>query len=145
MCSLIGYQKKLKKSRYCWGRPKCTLFQLQSDYNLKIKKFKTEIKQLHANLDEKQTTSEQLCERLNEIDTKLLRTKEQKQLYRDNVSLNVGIRHVEPVIRSVLKNIAGYEVDELPQPVMAHLNTDNTMDRFKYLQNLLKVETVLIH
>ena len=31
------------------------------------------------------------------------------------LSLNVGIRQVEPVIRSVLKNIAGYEVDKLPQ------------------------------
>ena len=63
-------------------------------------------------------------ERLNELDTKLLKTKEHKQLYLDNVrqcclellSLNVGIRQVEPIIRSALKNIAGFEVDKLPQP-----------------------------
>ena len=30
--------------------------------------------------------------------------------------MNVGIQQVEPVIRSVLKNIAGFEVDKLPQP-----------------------------
>ena len=97
--------------------------ELQSNYDLKIKMLKTEITQLHTSLDEKQSTSEQLRERLNEIDTKLLKTKEHKQLYLDNVrqrclellSLNVGIRQVEPVIRSVLKNIAGYEVNNLPQ------------------------------
>ena len=68
--------------------------------------------------------TEQLHKRLSELDTKLLKTKEHKQLYLDNarqcclelLSLNVGIQQVEPVIRSVLKNIAGFEVDKLPQP-----------------------------
>ena len=97
--------------------------ELRSDYDLKIQDLKTEIAQLHASLDEKQSGNEQLREKLNEIDTKLLKTKEHKQLYLDNVrqcclellSLNVGIRQVEPVIRSVLKNVAGYEVDDLPK------------------------------
>ena len=79
---------------------------------------------MHAIMDEKEMATEQLHERLNELDMKLLKTKEHKQLYLDNVrqccldllSLNVGIRQVEPVIRSVLKNIAGFEVDRLPQP-----------------------------
>ena len=31
------------------------------------------------------------------------------------LSLNVGIHQVKPVIRSVLKNTAGFEVSELPQ------------------------------
>ena len=30
--------------------------------------------------------------------------------------MNVGIQQVDPVIRSVLKNIAGMEVDKLPKP-----------------------------
>ena len=46
------------------------------------------------------------------------------QLYTDNVrqcclellSMNVGILQVDPVIRSVLKNIAGMEIDKLPKP-----------------------------
>ena len=84
-------------------------------YDLKIQNLKTEITQLHASLDEKQSGNEQLSEKLNEIDTKLLKTKEHKQLYLDNVRqcCLVGIRQVEPVIRSVLKNVAGYEVDDL--------------------------------
>ena len=98
--------------------------QLESECSSKIKSLENEIVQLHAILDEKEGVTEQLLERLNEIDTKLLKTKEHKQLYLDNVrqcclellSLNVGIRQVEPVIRSVLKNIAGFEVDKLPQP-----------------------------
>jgi len=97
--------------------------ELQLDYDSKIKMLKTEIAQLHTSLNEKQTTSEELRKRVDDIDTKLLRTKEHKQLYLDSVrqcclellSLNVGIRQVEPVIRSVLKNIAGFEVGELPQ------------------------------
>ena len=60
--------------------------------------------------------TEQLHGRLNELDMKLLKTKEYKQLHLDNIrqcclellSLNVGIRQVEPVIRSVLKNIAKF-------------------------------------
>ena len=59
-----------------------------------------EIKQLHAILNDKESTTEQLFERLDEIDGKLLKTKAHKQLYLDNVrqcclellSLNVGIR-----------------------------------------------------
>jgi len=98
--------------------------QLEAECGFKIKVLENEIIQLHAILDEKESANEQLHERLNEIDMKLLKTKEHKQMYLDNVrqcciellSLNVGIRQVEPVIRSVLKNIAGFEVDKLPQP-----------------------------
>ena len=60
--------------------------------------FKTELAQLHTSLNEKQTISEELRKRVDDIDTKLLRTKEHKQLYLDSVSqccpellsLNVG-------------------------------------------------------
>ena len=55
-----------------------------------------EINQLHAILNDKESTTEQLFERLDEIDGKLLKTKAHKQLYLDNVRqcclelLNVG-------------------------------------------------------
>ena len=99
------------------------LEELQLDYDFKIENLKTEITQLHASLDKKQSYTDQLHEKLDEIDMKLLETKQHKQLYHDNVrqcclellSLNVGIRQVEPVIRSVLKNVEGYEVGDLPK------------------------------
>ena len=43
-----------------------------------------EIKQLHAILNDKESTTEQLFERLDEIDGKLPKTKAHKQLYLDN-------------------------------------------------------------
>ena len=82
--------------------------QLESGCNSKIKSLENEITQIHAILDEKEMATEQLHERLNELDTKLLKTKEHKQIYLDNVrpqcclellSFNVGIQQVEPVIR----------------------------------------------
>ena len=89
------------------------LEELQLDYDFKIENLKTEITRLHGSLDKKQSYTDQLHEKLDEIDMKLLETKQHKQLYRDNVrqcclellSLNVGIWQVEPVIRSVLKDM----------------------------------------
>ena len=53
-----------------------------------------------------------------------IKTQLHSQLYTNNVrqcclkllSMNVGILQIDPVIRSVLKNIAGMEVDKLPKP-----------------------------
>ena len=60
--------------------------QLESECNSKIKLLENEIEQLHVILKEKESITEQLSERLDEIDNKLLKTKEHKQLYPDNVS-----------------------------------------------------------
>ena len=116
--------KKAEKAELDINEIHSKFVQLESGCNSKIKSLENEITQMHAIIDEKEMATEQLHERLNELDMKLLKTKEHKQLYLDNVrqcclellSLNVGIRQVEPVIRSVLKNIAGFEVDRLPQP-----------------------------
>ena len=53
--------------------------QLESEYSSKIIFLENEIKQLHAILKGKESTTEQLSERLNEIDGKLLKTKARKQ------------------------------------------------------------------
>ena len=60
----------------------------------------------------------------SKIEDGKIETQVHSQLYTDNVrqcclellSMNVGIQQVDPVIRSVLKNIAGMEVDKLPKP-----------------------------
>ena len=54
----------------------------------------------------------------------MFETKEHQKKYLDSIracciellSLNVGIKNVEPVIRSVLKHIASFEIKELPHP-----------------------------
>ena len=60
----------------------------------------------------------------SKIEDDKIETQVHSQLYTDNVrqcclellSMNVGILQVDPVIRSVLKNIAGMEIDKLPKP-----------------------------
>ena len=63
-----------------------------------------------------------LSERLDDIQTGTIRTKEGQKVI-DSVrqcciellSMNVATNHVEPVIRSVLRNIASVEVSALPK------------------------------
>ena len=128
--------------------------QLESEHSSKIIFLENEIKQLHAILKEKESTTEQLFERLNEIDGKLLKTKAHKQLYLDNVrqcclellSLNVGIRQVEPVIRSVLKNIAGFEVDALPQPgTLVRMYAEMKGLAYQQIEEVSKQENLTLH
>ena len=75
-------------------------------------------------LDIARSERDVLSERLAEIESGKLRTKEHHQKYLDSVrqccmellSHNVGVRQVEPVIRSVLKNIASMDVEAIPKP-----------------------------
>ena len=128
--------------------------QLESECNSKIKLLENEIEQLHVILNEKESTTEQLSKRLDEIDNKLLKTKEHKQLYLDNVrqcclellSLNVGIRQVEPVIRSVLKNIAGFEVEKLPQPgTLVKMYAEMKGLAYQQIEEVSKQDNLTLH
>ena len=64
-----------------------------------------------------------LLQRILELQLDKFETKEHRQKYLDNVrqcciellSMNVGIKNVEHVIRCVLKHMTGIVVDELPQ------------------------------
>ena len=72
---------------------------LESECNSRVNFLENEIKELRTILKEKEYTTEQLSKRLDELDKKVLKTKEHKQLYHDNVrqcclellGLNVGI------------------------------------------------------
>ena len=63
---------------------------------------------------------DEFSERLSQVESKMMATKTHKQLYNDSVrqccmelmSFNVGMKQVEPVIKSVLTNL---EVAELPK------------------------------
>ena len=75
-------------------------------------------------LKESENDYRRLFERLQELEFHTFETKEHQKKYLDNIracciellSLNVGINNVEPVIRSVLKHIASFEIKELPHP-----------------------------
>ena len=79
---------------------------------------------LKQSLQDSENDYERLFERLQELESHMFETKEHQKKYLDSVracciellSLNVGIKNVEPVIRSVLKHIASFEIKELPHP-----------------------------
>ena len=81
---------------------------------------------LKQSLQHSENNYERLLERLQEQESHVFKTKEHQKKYLDSVracciellSLNVGIKNVEPVIRSVLKHITSFEIKKLP-----HLTT----------------------
>ena len=66
----------------------------------------------------------QLYHRVAELEVGMLETMTHKRKYLDNVrqccaellSMNVGVANIEPVVRSVLKHVGGFEVQNLPAP-----------------------------
>ena len=78
---------------------------------------------LQGALEDVENERDCLLQRVEELESHTFQTKEHKKKYLDNVrqcciellALNVGIRNVEPVIRSVLKHMVSIEVKELPQ------------------------------
>ena len=77
---------------------------------------------LKQSLQNSENNYEKLFERLQELESQVFETKEHQKKHLDSVRaccfellcLNVGIKNVEPVIRSVLKHIASFEVKQLP-------------------------------
>jgi len=86
----------------------------------KIYKLESQYSDVKNSLDESEI---ERSERLLELESTLVTKKSHKQLYKDNVrqccmelmSFNVGIRQVEPVIKSVLHNLTSLEVNEIPK------------------------------
>ena len=74
-------------------------------------------------IEETKIERDELSERLSQVESKVVGTKTHKQLYNDNVrqccmelmTFNVGMKQVEPVIKSVLHNLTDLEVAELPK------------------------------
>ena len=77
---------------------------------------------LKQSLQNSKNNYEKLFERLQELESPVFETREHQKKYLDSVraccfellGLNVGIKNVEPVIRSVFKHIASFEVKQLP-------------------------------
>lgn len=100
------------------------LQELEEHFSKCINVLEAEAKELSDALDIARSERDKLAERLTEIQSQKLRTKEHRQLYLDRVrqccielmSLNVGMKQIEPVIRSVLRHMVNMEVDTLPKP-----------------------------
>ena len=147
-------QKEAKGTELDLNEIQLKYVKLESECNSRIIFLENEIKELRTILKKKEYTTEQLSERLNELDKKVLKTKEHKQLYHDNVrqccldllGLNVGIRQVEPVIRSVLKNIAGFEVDNLPQPgTLVRMYAEMKGLAYQQIEEISKQDNLILH
>ena len=75
-------------------------------------------------MDIPKTERDELADRVTELESQKVVTKQHKQLYVEGVrqcciellSLNVGIKNIEPIVRSVLRHLVDMEVDTLPKP-----------------------------
>lgn len=100
------------------------LQELEEQFSKHTNALEVEVKELSDALDIARSERDKLAERLTKIQSQKLRTKEHRQLYLDQVrqccievmSLNVGMKEIEPVIRSVLRHMVNMEVDTLPKP-----------------------------
>ena len=115
-----SYQYKLGVSK-----SKCDTISEKCDHlESVVQGLNKDIISLKLSLQDSENDYERLFERLQELESHMFETKEHQKKYLDSVracciellSLNVGIKNVEPVIRSVLKHIVSFEIKELPHP-----------------------------
>ena len=94
------------------------LADLEKQFDSRVSSLMNEISQLKSAVNEAQQQWDQIQERLDEVEQKHCKTKEHKQKYLDTVrqyciellSMNVGVKQVDPVIRSVLLNILEWKL-----------------------------------
>ena len=110
---------------------------LECNFVEKINSLESEIASMAHSLETAKIERDSLAERLTELQSTKLPTKKHGQQYLNSVrqccmellSRNVGIRQVEPVIRSVLKHIASMEVEDIPKAstlvkMLAEMNSE---------------------
>lgn len=113
------------------------------------------VAELNAALENVEYDHDCLFQRLSELETHMFETKQHHMKYLDRVrkcciellSMNVGVNHVEPVIRSVLKNIVSIEVKELPQSTtLIRLFTEmKALSCQQLSEELTKKENLTLH
>ena len=122
------YRSKLNRclkgsstSQTTYDEIQCQLVALKEECQLKIDHLENEVVELRSEME---TLKVEYEENQIKVEDGKIKTQVHSQLYTDNVrqcclellSMNVGILQVDPIIRSVLKNIAGMEIDKLPKP-----------------------------
>ena len=93
---------------------------LECQFSLKFDKLHEKLRALSMEIEER----DELADRLQEFESGTILCTKNGQKYLDGVRqccfellpVNVATKQIEPVIRSVLKNVASFEVDALPKP-----------------------------
>ena len=102
----------------------CRMTEMEEQFMQCIERLEAKISDMSTSLDVAKSERDHLADRLHQLESHRLTTKEHQQKYLDSVrqcciellSLNVGVKQIEPVIRSVLQNVAAMDVDLLPAP-----------------------------
>ena len=97
---------------------------MEEQFEQKIELLEVKLSDLSSKLDDAKAEHHALADRLHEVEVQKLNTKEHPRKYLDRVrqccmellGLNVGVKQVEPVIKSVLCNIASMDIDTIPSP-----------------------------
>ena len=113
--------KESSTSQTAYDELQCQLVALKEECQMKIDRLENEVVELRS---EMQTLKVEYDEMQIKVEDGKIETQVHSQLYSDNVrqcclellSMNVGILQVDPIIRSVLKNVAGMEIDKLLKP-----------------------------
>ena len=100
------------------------LQELEEQFLSEVNSLEAKVRTLSDALDIAKTERDELADRVTELESQKVVTKQHKQLYVEGVrqcciellSLNVGIKNIEPVVRSVLRHLVNMEVDTLPKP-----------------------------
>ena len=100
------------------------LQELEDQFLADINALEAKVHTLCDALDIAKTERNELADRVTELEAQKVVTKQHSQLYLEGVrqcciellSLNVGMKNIEPIIRSVLRHMVKVEVDTLPKP-----------------------------
>ena len=122
--NLFNANKHLHDLQFDMEQLKLSMTKIESDFDAQGKHLNGKIAELSSALDAAHD-SDQLRHRVAELETGMLETMANRKRFLDSVrqccaellSLNVGVANVEPVIRSVLKHVGGFEVQALPAPI----------------------------
>ena len=122
--NFFNANKRIQELQTKMKEVKSTVVKITGDFNAQSTRFNDKVSQLSSALEAAHDDCDQLHHRVADLEEGVLETMTHKRRYFDNVrqccaellSLNVGVANVEPVIRSVLKHVAGFEVQNLPAP-----------------------------
>ena len=100
------------------------LHELEEQFLVEINTLEAKVHTLSDALDLAKTKRDELADRISRLESQKIMTKQHKQLYLEGVrqcctellSLNVGMKNIEPVIKSVLWQLVNMECDTLPKP-----------------------------
>ena len=152
--NLFNANKHLHDLQFDMEQLKLSMTKIESDFDAQGKHLNGKIAELSSALDAAHD-SDQLRHRVAELETGMLETMANRKKFLDSVrqccaellSLNVGVANVEPVIRSVLKHVGGFEVQALPAPttLMRILTEMKVLACQQLSEELSKSKDVTLH